>query len=480
MRWHQDKSYGSPTPKIIILGVGILIAAISVRVIESASKILLPIFGKDELNLSLYFYICLILVTLIFSAAIVEYVTRTDTRAIRYKIIRRLCSYEMGNPLNLRDGELEPKIIVTKTEQGYRVRIESVSSKFESIAKLESVISDALRGKYGNYAVVSKAEDVAGRYVDYCIEDVVARFSNQCVYRLVDDIPSGGAGRLSICADVGIDYSRVLNSSALVVGGTRSGKTTGIISTFLLPVLKAGPDKYGSRIVIIDPKSAELSQCEHVLSPDINGNVEHILDAVRDFNQLRIKRQQYINDLGRQHGKAAKWFNADMRPCLLFIDEWVSLQDLFPKKGTKENPDYCLSEFQGLIRQIATQGASAGCFLIISTAQASVGVGGLESVVNNACGIRIMFKPRKDEAAFVWSSKQLETMKEWDFSAGDAWFSADDGVHNQVSFVKFPRLDEQFDEYRALSELLKVYYQSGASCASKDAPDSQNVPVSNI
>lgn len=473
MRWRQDKFYCSPTPKIIILGVGASLAALSVIMIETVGDRLLRTFGKSGgFDLSKYFYILLVFAALIFTIAVVEYVTRTDTRAIRYLIIRRLCAYKMGNPLGLKDGEIEPKIAVIKTGQGYNVRIESVASKFEAVSKLESAISDALRGKYGDYAVVAKSEDIAGRYVDYCVENVVARLNNQSVYRLVDDIPSGGAGRLSICDGVGIDYSRVLNSSALVVGGTRSGKTTAIVSVFLLPVLKGGPDKYGSRIVIIDPKSAELSQCEHVLSPDINGNVEHILEAIRDFNQTRIKRQQYINDLGRQRGKAVKWFDADMKPCLLFIDEWVSLQDLLPKKGTKENPDYCLSEFQGLIRQIATQGASAGCFLIISTAQASVGVGGLESVVNNACGIRIMFKPKKDEASFVWSSKQLETMKEWDFSAGDAWFSADDGIHNQVSFVKFPRLDDGFDEYKALSDLLKVYYQSGASCASKDAPDS--------
>ena len=135
------------------------------------------------------------------------------------------------------------------------------------------------------------------------------------------------------------------------------------------------------------------------------------------------------------------------------------MQGLFPKKASKENPDYCLAEFQSLIQQIATQGASAGCFLIISIAQASVGVGGLDTVVKNACGIRIMFKPEKEDASFIWDSKQLEVLREWSFSPGDAWFSVDDGVHNRVSFVKFPRLDERFDEYRALSELLEEYYK---------------------
>ena len=483
MRWRQDGWYSSPTPKIIVLGVAASLTALCVKGVESVGNTLLPTFGLSrEIDLSLYFYALLALAVLIFAAAVVEYATRGDTRAIRYIINRRLCAYKMGNPLNLRDGEVVPKVAVAKTEQGYRIRIECVSSKFEVVAALETVISDALRQRYGNYAVVSKSEDIAGRYVDYYVEDVVTSCHTQSVYECIDDVPSGEAGRLHVRDGVDIDYARVLNSSALIVGGTRSGKTTAVISTFLLPVLKGGADKHGSKVVIIDPKSAELSQCDHVLSPDINGGVRHILEAVKDFNHTRIERQQYINDLGRYRGKAVKWFEADMKPCLLFLDEWVSLQDLFPKKGTKDEPNYSLTEFQGLIRQIATQGASAGCFLIISTAQASVGVGGLESVVNNACGIRILFKPKKDEAAFLWNSKQLEVLKEWDFSAGDAWYSVDDGVHNRVSFVKFPKLGEGFDEYQALSDLLKVYYQGGASCASTDAPptlsDSETVPVS--
>ncbi len=129
-----------------------------------------------------------------------------------------------------------------------------------------------------------------------------------------------------------------------------------------------------------------------------------------------------------------------------------------PEKAPKENPDYCLANFQGLIRQIATQGASAGCFLIISTAQASVGVGGLDSVVNHACGIRVLFKPQKDEARYIWDSGQIDELREGHFGPGDAWFSVDDGIQNDVSFVKFPKLGQQFDEYQALDELLQAYY----------------------
>ena len=87
----------------------------------------------------------------------------------------------------------------------------------------------------------------------------------------------------------------LLKSSAkhvLLFGGSRSGKTTAIISTFLLPILKLGKDDFGSRVIIIDPKSAELSLCPHVLAPKIDGDVEHILNAIRDFNKLRIRRQK--------------------------------------------------------------------------------------------------------------------------------------------------------------------------------------------
>ena len=176
----------------------------------------------------------------------------------------------------------------------------------------------------------------------------------------------------------------------------------------------------------------------------------------------------------KETGKAQKWFNLGMHPCMLFLDEFVSIQDMFPKKASKEKPDYSLSDFQGLLRQIATQGASAGCFLILSTAEASVGTGGLESAVNNACGIRILFKPSIDEARFLWSTDKLEVLRERQYTAGDAWFSADDGINNSIRFVKFPRLE--FGEYDALSKLLTSYYCDNCS-AMCEAQERSSVSV---
>ena len=82
-------------------------------------------------------------------------------------------------------------------------------------------------------------------------------------------------------------------------------------------------------------------------------------------------------------------------------------------------------------------------FDIVHGAEASVGTGGLETAVNNACGIRILFNPSLTEARYLWNSEALEVMREQQYSAGDAWFSADDGITGG---------------YVALSELLSVYY----------------------
>ena len=139
----------------------------------------------------------------------------------------------------------------------------------------------------------------------------------QSIYKSIDDVPSH-LTKIYIRDDVYIDYSRVLNSSAIIAGKSRSGKTTAIISTFLLPMLKLGPDRFYSRILIIDPKNAELGLCPHVLTPALDGSVENILDAIREFNEIRIKRQQILNDFCKAEGKAVKWYSptVGMHPSL--------------------------------------------------------------------------------------------------------------------------------------------------------------------
>ena len=456
--WRRDSylRYCSPTPKIILFGAVLLLFAGSIKALELlALSVTKQLKLNSEVDFSNAIVFLLALACFVIMIAILERIFRGNKRDIMYVVRKRLCATCFGNPLHLKEGEIEPTVIVSETDKGYKITIDCMSASFDDVSSLEMVISGCLRNRYGNYAVVAKEEDIAGRYVDYFIEDVVSNYYKQSIYSSLADVPSH-LTRVFIRKDVYIDYARVLNSSAIVAGRSRSGKTTAIISTFLLPMLKQGSDDYGSRIIIVDPKSAELSLCPHVLSPAPDGSVEHILEAIRDFNRVRVERQKIINDFCRTEGKAVKWFDVGMKPSVLFLDEFVSIQDMFPKKASKEKPDYSLSDFQGLLRQIATQGASAGCFLILSTAEASVGTGGLETAVNNACGIRILFKPSLDEARYLWSSEALEVMRERQYSAGDAWFSADDGVNNSVRFVKFPRLE--FGEYGALSELLSLYY----------------------
>lgn len=455
--WRKDAylRYCSPTPKIILFGGVLLLFAGLTKLFEKAAVTLCGMFHvgtKIDFTFGIIFF--LVTAAFIFVIALIEYVTRSNKRHIKYIVRQRLCASCFGNPLHLKEGELEPFVFVENNPKGYKITVDCMSAEFDDVSGLEMVISGCLRNKFGNYAVVSKEEDIAGRYVDYYIEDVISSFYKQSVYKTLDDVPSH-LTKIYIREDVYIDYARVLNSSAIVAGRTRSGKTTAIISTFLLPMLKQGRDDYESRIIIVDPKSAELSLCPHVLSPAPDGNVEHILDAIREFNDIRVKRQKTINDFCKTEGKAVKWFDIGMKPSVLFLDEFVSIQDMFPKKAPKEKPDYSLADFQGLLRQIATQGASAGCFLILSTAEASVGTGGLESAVNNACGVRILLRPTLQEARYLWNSDALEVMRERQYSAGDSWFS-DDGLNNSVRFVKFPRLE--FGEYEALSTLLSQYY----------------------
>lgn len=57
------------------------------------------------------------------------------------------------------------------------------------------------------------------------------------------------------------------------------------------------------------------------------------------------------------------------------------------------------------------------------------------------------------------------------YGPGDAWFSSTDGVHDEVSFVRFPQMN--FPIYKELGRLLTEYYsESGPSGeAEREPPD---------
>ena len=448
----SKRKFYSPTPKLL-LGVGsLLIFTILVLLAEQIVTFFLRLFEKGAANYKIAIISLLSVACILFVVAITELMLRSNKRRIQYLLQRKFCEVKYGNPLNLKEGEYLPVIKVLEHPKGYKIRISCKSAKFSDLLNLDSSISSYLTGRFDKFCVINKTPDIACNYVEYIIQDVVSNTNKQIIYNSIEDIPSDVTKRY-IRDDVYIDYSKVLNSSALIVGRSRSGKTTGSISTLILPTLKQGADKFGSKVIIIDPKSAELSKCPFAFSPDINGSAEKILKVINGFNDIRVKRQGILN----QYKGSVKWFQIGMKPSILFIDEFVSFLDLFPAKPSKDNPHYCLSYIQSLLQQIATMGASAGCFLIISVAEASVGAGGIPSIINNACGIRILFKPSKQEAKYLWSADKLETMNEREFMPGDAWWSADDGINNNVSFIKFPKLE--FNEFEALSDLLIKYYK---------------------
>ena len=130
---------------------------------------------------------------------------------------------------------------------------------------------------------------------------------------------------------------------------------------------------------------------------------------------------------------------------------------MLPKKAPKDKPDCCLDNFNSLLKRIVTMGSSAGCYVIISIAEASVGEGGIPSMLKAAMGTKVLFRPTLNEAKLLWeNSDMLKALPERNYGAGDAWFSSTDGVHDNVSFVQFPEL--KFGEYAELNRLLKESY----------------------
>lgn len=391
-------------------------------------------------------------------AAVVVHILAPDRAKIQHKVRRALCHPRYGNPLHLREGELLPSI-VCKTDilDGvYALTVTAGAATVETIAEAASAISSAINGRYIRYAVTQTDTGVAYDQVTFRIEDVM--LDRSLTFVKVEDMRPASPTRLRVQDGTEIDLTT--SGSMLTAGKTRSGKTTGIIA-LLLQALQCGPDKYGSQIVIIDPKQAELSRLPYVVTLDEDGETRGILDAIKDFAVSIIRRQRVLNDLSEQKGNAIKWWDAGMHPSFLFLDEYVALRSIFPAKASKDDPDYCLATFDGLIKRIVTMGASAGCYVIISIAEASVQEGGLPSMLRSAMSTRILFRPTRAEALLLWDKTKLDTMPERVYGPGDAWFSSTDGIHDNVSFVHFPVM--KFAVYRELGRLLALYYADAPS-----------------
>ncbi|MCC8356373.1 MAG: hypothetical protein LJU34_00710 [Oscillospiraceae bacterium] len=392
-------------------------------------------------------------IALLVTATIVYMVT-PDEMHIQWLVRRALWHPSHGNPLHLRTGELLPKVTCERVGEGiYDLAISATSVTVETIADTASAISSAMTGRYKCFAITQTNADVAFGYVKFQLEDVTTDRSITA-YDVQDLAPSDVT---TIRVDTVTTIDLTTSGSMLIAGKTRSGKTTGVIA-ILLQVLLWGRDRYGSEVIVIDPKQAELSRLPYTVTIDEDGEARGILAALKRFAADIKHRQDILNYLSEQEGDAVKWWAAGFHTSFIFIDEYVSARTLFPSKPAKDD-DYCLATFDKYIKRIITMGASAGCYCIISIAEASVQEGGLPAMLRSAMSTRVLFRPTLSEARLIWDSEKLEDFAvSRVYGPGDAWFSSTDGVHDAVSYVHLPRL--QFPAYRELGRLLREYYES--------------------
>lgn len=386
------------------------------------------------------------------------YLFMPDTMRICSMIQQGLYQPSRGNPLHLRDGDLLPKISCKCVAHGvYNLTISAQQSvSVDTLVDAAPAISAALNRKYQRYAVTQTDADVAFRSVVFLIEDVLV--DRSITYNSVEEMQPESPTMLRVDRVTSIDLTT--SGSMLMVGKTRSGKTTGVIA-LLIQALSCGPDDYGSSIVVIDPKCAELSRLPHTIALDDGGEATGILDTLKIYADTIKQRQKILNDLSEQKGDAVKWWDAGMHPSFIFLDEYVACRSVLPKKAGKDS-DYCLDSFDNLLKRIVTMGASAGCFAIIGIAEASVQEGGLPAMLRSAMSTKILFRPTLAEGRLMWDGEKLSNFStDRVYGPGDAWFSSTDGVHDAISFVHFPRME--FPVYKELGQLLQNYYDDRAA-----------------
>lgn len=463
--YHHDAAplaYASPSVNLLVFGLAALVLggmlALGCHGLASAADV--PILGVVVHGVGQAAAVALGIGVAALVAAAVVHRLQSDSAKIRHKVRRALCHPRYGNPLRLREGELLPGVICKDIGSGvYELTITAKSCTVEAITDAASAISTAVNGRFVRYAVTQTDAGVAHDKVVFRLEDVLV--DRSLTFHSAEEMQPVSPTRLRV--QDGADIDLTTSGSILVSGKTRSGKTTGIIA-LLIQALQCGRDKYGSAIVVIDPKQAELSRLAHTVTLDEDGEAREILAALKRFSDTIVTRQRALNDLSENAGDAVKWWDAGMHPSFLFLDEFVSLRAILPPKSAKDDPNYCLATFDSLIKRIVTMGASAGCYVIISIAEASVQEGGLPSMLRSAMSTRILFRPTRSEGLLMWDTVKIDPLPERVYGPGDAWFSSTDGVHDAVSCVHFPRMD--FPVYRELGRLLALYYAD----APEDAP----------
>lgn len=458
MKYYKGTSLlrqASPSVKLMALGSLPAIFGILAFILwKMLFELQVTVFGIDIFFSKLYKGL-FVLTAFIEIIGIITWVRMPDREHIKYMIQKYLFTDAYGNPLHFKEGEYLPEIMVKDVDEGhkrYEIIIPTLPKTIDELQNASPSISILLKSKFRNYAVVWTEPDEASRYVSFYIEDVTT--SRKLFANSAEELRQNSLTKLIVQEGTYIDLTT--SGSMIVAGKTRSGKTTGIIS-LLLQVLLSGPDRQGSEVIVVDPKSAELSCLPYVYSPDENSGAKNIFQAVKRFEETRMKRQRVLNDLSKKDD-VIHWWDAGMNVSILFLDEFVALRSLFPKKASKDDPGYSLEAFDEMIKRIITMGASAGCYVIISIAEASVGEAGLPNMIKNACSTRILYRPTTDEGSFLWNRENLKDFPPRTYLPGDAWFSSTDGIHDRVSVVQFPLM--QFKVYKELGRLLQEYYNA--------------------
>ena len=341
--YHHDAgllAYASPGVKLLMFGIVALLVAgvLALGCWGLAPAAGVPLVGAvgHVMGQAAAVGLCVGIASLI--AAVAVHILAPDRAKIRHKVRRALCCPRYGNPLHLKEGELLPDVACKNTLRSdvYDLTISAGAVTVETIAEAASAISSALNGKYIRYAVTQTDTGVACDRVTFRVEDVLV--DRSLTYATVEEMRPASSTRLRVQSGTEIDLTT--SGSMLVAGKTRSGKTTGIIS-LLIQALQCGRDAYGSEIVIVDPKQAELSRLPHIVTLDESGEATAILAALKRFSDTIKIRQAVLNNLSEQTGDAVKWWDAGMHPSFLFLDEYVSLRSIFPAKSAKDNPGYC-------------------------------------------------------------------------------------------------------------------------------------------
>lgn len=404
-----------------------------------------PLLGKGS-------FLFMGITIVFFIVSLVLYITLSDEKWIEHFVKKRLFDPRHGNPLKFKEGELLPAVKCRKIDKApFALSIEAATCTVEDLLNLAPVISSSINGRYKQYAVTRSEADTAFNQVTYQIEDVLE--DKSLTANSVEELKSYDKTKIPIDRETYIDLTT--SGSILVAGKTRSGKTTGIIA-MLSSVLQHGRDEFLSNVMIIDPKGAELSRLPYVITLGSYGRAENILYQMKEFEKTVRYRQEALNKRSERTGDAVKWWDIGMNPSFLFIDEYVALKSLFPTRASKGD-EYNLANFEGLLKRIVTMGASAGCFVIISIAEASVEEAGLPSMLKSAMTTKILFKPTVEEARLIWNSERLKALNAGRiYGAGDCWLSSTDGVHDMPGYFRFP--DMRFETYSELGKLLVKYY----------------------